>query len=347
MTNVKPVKHIYHIWLDEMEVYATFLHEELFVWVDFDNSNQMFFCNYSCIKVENPRYEYQILFSQNDINLFSYFKWTKKKGKIETKDYVVFYGSCFRIHGRDFVLDTLIAFFRLSDTHVFRRFDICADFLLPITTILSKFKEIGQKGAHFYGSKWEIETEYIWEKKNSKNRRSIIRIYNKKADILAKWKNKLYQDYLLKDHVTRVELEIRRELAQNYTLEELFVDDNLIWLLKNYLGRHTSIFEEYGVENISLHRKPKTIDFAIIQAHGESLMRVRMFLGHARGLLTRWLCPVYALLSKDIMDEKTHSILMRSWNFVQTMRDIKIQADNWKEIMDAIKDKPHDTDTRK
>ena len=65
-------------------------------------------------------------------------------------------------------------------------------------------------------------------KKNSKNRRSIIRIYNKKADIIAKGKNKLYQDYLLEENVTRVELEIRRELAKNYTIEELFVDDNLI-----------------------------------------------------------------------------------------------------------------------
>jgi hypothetical protein len=344
MTNVKPIRHIHHIWLDEMEIYATFLHEEIFAWVDFDNSNQVFFLEYGCVKVENPRYEYQILFSQNNINLFSYFKWTREKWEIETKDYVVFYGSCFRIHGKDFVLDTLLSLFRLSDTHVFRRFDICADFLLPISTILSKFKEIEQKGAHFYGSKWEIETEYIWDKKNSKNRRSIIRIYNKKADILAKWKNKLYQDYLLEDYVTRVELEVRRELAQNYTLEELFVDDNLVWLLKNYLRKHTQIFEEYDIDKISLYRKPKTVDFAMIQAHGESLMRVRMFLGHARGLLARGLCPVYALLSKDIMDPKTHSVLTRSWNFVQIMRDIKIQAENWKDIMDAIKDKTHDSD---
>ena len=329
-----------------MEIYATFLHEEIFVWVDFDNSNQIFFWDYSCIKVENPRYEYQILFSQDNVNLFSYFKWTKTKGKIATKDYVVFYGSCFRIHGKEFVFDTLLSLFRLSDTHTFRRFDICADFLLPISTVLSKFNEIHQRGANFYGSKWEVETEYIGEKKNSKNRRNIIRIYDKKADIIAKWKNKLYQDYLLEENVTRVELEIRRELAQNYTLEELSVDDNLIWLLKNYLWKHTSIFEEYNVDKISLYRKPKMVDFGMIQAHGESLMRVRMFLGHARGLLARWLCPVYALLAKDIMDEKTHSVLMRSWNFVQIMRDIKIQAESWKDIMDVIKDKTYDSDKR-
>ena len=163
------MNHIHHLGLDEMEIYATFLYEELLIWVDFDNSNQFFIWDYTCIKVENPRYEYQILFSKENINLFSYFKGSKGKSKIETKDYVVFYGSCFRVHGKDFVFDTLLSFFRLSDTHIFRRFDICVDFLLPISTILSKFKERGQKGADFYGSKWEIETEYIWEKKNSKN----------------------------------------------------------------------------------------------------------------------------------------------------------------------------------
>jgi len=344
MTNVKPTKHIYHLWIDEMEIYATFLHEEIFLWVDFDNSNQIFFCEYGCTKVENPRYEYQVIFSQNNINLFSYFKGTKKKGKIETKDYVVFYGSCFRIHGKDFALDVLLSFFRLSDTHIFRRFDICADFLLPIQTILSKFKKPKQKGANFYGSKWEIETGYIWEKKNSLNRRSIIRIYNKKADIIAKWKNKLYQDYLIQDDVTRIELEIRRELAKNYTLEELLVEENLIGILKNYLGKHTCIFEEYDIDKISLYRKPKKVDFEIIQAHGEWLMRVRMFLGHARWLLVRWLDPVYALLAKDIIDERTKSVLMRRWNFVEVMREIKLLAENWREIMDAIKDKPDDSD---
>jgi len=342
MTNVKPIKHIHHLWLDELEVYATFLNEEIFIGVDFDNSNQIFFWDYSCIKVENPRYEYQILFSQNNINLFSYFKG-KLKQTIKTKDYVVFYGSCFRIYGKDFVFDTLLSLFKFSDKHIFRRFDICADFLLPISTILSKFKKIGQKWAHFYDSNWEVETEYIWVKKNSKNRRSIIRIYNKKADIIAKGKNQLYQDYLLEDNVTRVELEIRRELAQNYTLKELFVDDNLIWILKNYLWRHTSIFEECEIEKISLYRKPKTVDFAMIQAYGESLLRVRMFLGHARGLLERWLCPVYALLDKGIIDTKTYTILSDSGNFIKIMREIKMQAENWKEIMDAIKDKNHDS----
>ena len=56
----------------------------------------------------------------------------------------------------------------------------------------------------------------------------------KKIDILKKGKNELYQDYLLEQDVTRIELEVRRELAKNFSLEELFVDENLLGLLKNY-----------------------------------------------------------------------------------------------------------------
>lgn len=342
MTNVKPTKHIYHLGLDHLEIYATFSDESIFDGVDCDNSNQIFFWDYSCTKVENPLYEYQILFSQNNINLFSYFKWSKTKSNVPTKDYVSFYGSCFRILWKDSIVDILLSLFIVADTHMLRRFDICTDFLLPIPTILSKFKKIEQRGANFYGSNGETETQYIWEKKNSKNRRSIIRIYNKKADIYAKWKNALYQDYLIQDNITRIELEVRRELAYNYTLAELLVVENLIWILKNYLKKHTQIFEEYEFPNISLYRKPKVIDFAMIQAYGADLLRVRMFLGHARWLLARWLCPIYALLDKDIIDPKTYSILAKSGNFIRTMHDIKTQAKNWKEIMDAIKDKNYD-----
>ena len=109
--------------------------------------------------------------------------------------------------------------------------------------------------------------------------------------------------------MTRIELEVRRELAQNYTFEELLVWENLVWIMKNYLEKHTHIFEELEISKISLYRKPKKIDYGMIQAHGAWLMRVRIFLWHARGLLERWLDPVYALLDKDIIHPVTYAIL--------------------------------------
>lgn len=243
----------------------------------------------------------------------------------------------------EWVLEILESEFILQQKNNLRRFDICFDFLLPINVILAKFKTLEQKGANFYGHNGQVETQYIWEKKSSKNKRSLIRIYNKIADILGKWKNRLYHDYLLQDNVTRVELEVRREFAQNYTLEELCIWDNLIAIMKNYFRNHTSIFEEYEVDKISLYQKPKEIAFGMIQANGAWLMRVKTFLGHARGLLERWLCPIYALLDKDVIHPTTLRILEKEGHFINTMRSIKQNREEWKDIMDAIKDNENDS----
>lgn len=344
MTNVKPTKHVYHFWLDHLEIYWTFLDESLFLGMDFENSNQSFFENFSCTKVENPKFEYQIVFSQNNITLFSYFKGKRLKSNIRTKDYVAIYSGCFRVLGIEWVTNILLSYFLIQERNNLRRFDICFDFNISIEIILSKFQKVEQRGSDFYGSLWEVQTRYIWEKKSSKNKRNLIRIYNKKDDILSKWKNALYQDYLLEDSMTRIELEVRRELAQNYTFEELLVSENLVGIMKNYLAKHTLIFEDLDIPNISLYRKPKKIDYGMIQAHGAGLMRVRIFLGHARGLLERWLDPVYALLDKDIIHPTTYAILEKSWNFIQILREIKHKEENWKAIMDAIKDNAYDSD---
>jgi hypothetical protein len=45
---------------------------------------------------------------------------------------------------------------------------------------------------------------------------------------MAKRKDSLYFDYLLEKDVTRLEIEIRRELAGNYTFSELLIPENLL-----------------------------------------------------------------------------------------------------------------------
>jgi hypothetical protein len=64
----------------------------------------------------------------------------------------------------------------------------------------------------------------------------------------VKGKNTLYQDYLLENDVTRIELEVRRELAQNYTFAELLIPENLLGLLLNYFEKHTDIFNKLTIE---------------------------------------------------------------------------------------------------
>ena len=331
------INSIYHLWIDHLEIYATFLHEELFCWVDFDNSNQLFFWGYQCIKVENPRYEYQVIFTKDDLHLFSYFKWSTAKSKIATKDYVAFYSTCFRVYGKEIILNTITQLFYVPNVLQIRRFDVCIDILAPISTILSGFNILNQRGATFYGAKGMLETYYIGDKKNSTNRRHLIRVYNKKIDILKKGKNELYQDYLLEQDVTRIELEVRRELAKNFSLEELFVDENLLGLLKNYCWQHTMIFEGVDIPKISLYRKPKPVPYQAIQLNAQSLLRVRIFLWHARGLLARGLDPMYALLSQDIIHPIVREALNKTDEGSSILSVIRIKKPEWKQIIERIR----------
>ena len=89
-----------------------------------------------------------------------------------------------------------------------------------------------QKTATFTDEKWKVETFYIWQVQNTKNKRNLIRIYNKINEIRKNEKIALYQDYLLYDNITRIELEMRRKLTKNYTLEELFVRENQYGIMK-------------------------------------------------------------------------------------------------------------------
>ena len=56
---------IYHLGIDHLEVYTSFLSEEIFEGVDFDNSNSFTYGEYHCTKVENPKFAYQIIFVKN------------------------------------------------------------------------------------------------------------------------------------------------------------------------------------------------------------------------------------------------------------------------------------------
>ncbi len=253
------------------------------------------------------------------------------------------YSSCFQQLGKEGVLE-ILSYFDVVPNAPLKRFDICADFPFSVNTILSKFTLWREKWAIFLGKDGNIETRYIWQSQNTKNKRQLIRIYDKIADIIAKGKNRFYHDYLILGTVTRVEVEVRRELTKHYSIEELFVDENLWGILEYCTGKYTDIFKDLEIDDLALYRTPKEMPFEEIQAHGAWLMRVRIFLGHARGLLERWLDPIYALLDKGVIHPTTYEILNESWNFLQIMRSIKRRKKDWKEIMSAIKDKTYDSD---
>jgi hypothetical protein len=328
-------KNTYHLGLDHLEIFANFSDESIFDWVDFDNSNYGTIWEFTFTKNEVPKYFYKILFTKDDFPMFAFYKW-KKHGKITTKNYVCLYSTFFKTHSIEKITEILFNYFKITPIHAIRRFDICLDILIPIEKVLQSFGTINQKWATFRGEWWTVETQYIWEKQKSLNKRQIIRIYNKKKDILSKGKNKLYQDYLLQDHVTRVELEVRRELAQNYTLEELVVPENLLGLLINYLEKHTSIFSKLRIEWITLYKKPKEVDFSLIQANTEWMKRVTTYMGHAKWLIKRWICPVYILLESGIVHEETKLLFDEIWWFNEIILEIRKQHRKWRKLLEKI-----------
>jgi hypothetical protein len=92
-------------------------------------------------------------------------------------------------------------------------------------------------------------------------------------------------DYIEKDAVTRVELEVRSELAKNAIYYQLFDEEYLKGIFKNYLRKHTKIFNNISEEKITLYRNPALKERS--EAHRiyyEKMYRL-VFMTYARKIL--------------------------------------------------------------
>jgi len=298
---------IIHFGLDHLEVYWTFKHEaEYFDLLDFDNSNYGELDNYCFTKNEAPKYKYKIIFTMDNYTLFAYYKWKPKDEKqaIWTKDYIVVYSTAFKLMEYEEIVWFIECYFDLNNC---RRFDICIDLKTDTSTILSYFKEY--KTGREYKKSWNIETKYIWEYNISLNRRQVIRIYDKKKDIIVKRKTKLYEQYLQLDNVTRVELEMRRELAKNIYYQDLFDDSLLIWIFKNYLYKHSKIFDCIDWDRITLYRKIVKPSKEISQSLFYKNFRKSVFIWHAKSIYEMWFCPVKILIWEQLIQPTTKKLL--------------------------------------
>lgn len=316
-----------HFWLDHLEVYGTFKYEsELFNSLDFDNSNYGEIEEFSFTKNEVPRYLYKIIFTKNNYSLFAYYKWDNSQN-IVTKDYIVIYSTAFKILSYDEILYFLEWYFNLKHC---RRFDICIDIIWNINEVLKYFDEF-QTGRE-YRKSWEIETRYIWEVKNSLNKRTLLRIYDKQKDLIQKKKIWLYEDYFDYENITRVELEVRQELAKNRNYEEIFDNSLLVWIFKNYIYKHTKIFESLSGEQTSLYKKKETFDPEKFQALYYRTQRKNIFLWHAKTIYNMWFCPVRVLLAEwyikeltkqALWVEKIEALIKREKNIIERAKENK------------------------
>lgn len=305
--NFNPNDKMIHFWLDHLEVYWTFKFEEkYFDLLDFDNSNYWELDEYKFTKNEVTKFKYKIIFSKDDYSLFAYYKWKPKSEKqpVWTRDYIVVYSTAFKLMEYEEIAYFLEYYFDLKHC---RRFDICIDLKIDIENVLNYFNDYDTWRE--YKKSWFIETRYMWEVKNSQNKRQIIRIYDKKKDILVKRKTLLYENYLNLNYVTRIELEIRQELAKNIYYQDLFDDLLLIWIFKNYLYKYTKIFDCIDWDKITLYRKKAKLNKELPQSLYYKNYRKSVFIWHAKTIYEMWFCPVKILIWKQLIQDSTKKIL--------------------------------------
>lgn len=307
--------NIFNFWIDYLEVYWELNWiRELATGLDSDNSNFSHFEDFTVTYDDNIRnYEYKLTFFKDNVPCFWVYRGVMINDFVETKDYVCFYGSAFRVLWEQYILDFIrdnLAYEKV------KRFDLCLDVTLPIISILSEFKDIKQTGSKFFWAWGNIETVYIGQKKRT-NKQTLIRIYNKIADIYAKEKQTLLAEYLQHEHVTRIEIEFREEISCNIDILGFYDRKYLLDVFYSYISKHTQIFSNIEYERIYLKRLKKDFDPESVSSSRLIWDRYRkMFKSYATKIL-KYSCPVDILLRNDLISETT-------------LWDIVLSVQNWK-----------------
>lgn len=310
---------IFNFWIDYLEVYWEFNWvRELAKGLDADNSNFSHFEDFTVTFDNNIRnYEYKLTFFKENVPCFWVYRWVKINEFVETKDYICFYWSAFRVLWEKYILDFIrdnIAFEKA------KRFDLCLDLTLPIKDILTEFKDIKQTWSKFFWAGGNIETVYIGQKKRT-NKQTLIRIYNKIADIYAKEKQRLLAEYLQHEHVTRIEIEFREEISCNIDFESFYDREYLLHTFYSYIAKHTSIFNDMEYERVILKRLQKSFDPEWVKTSRMIWDKYRkMFKSYATKIL-RNSCPVDILLRNDLISETT------LWDIVLSIQDWKLDLE--------------------
>lgn len=307
--------NIFNFWIDYLEVYWELnCIRELVKGLDADNSNFSHFEDFTVTFDDNIRnYEYKLTFFKNNVPCFWYYRWVMINDFVETKDYICFYGSAFRVLGEKYILGFIrdnIAYEKV------KRFDLALDITLPIQNILNEFKDIKQTGSKFFWAGGAIETVYIGQKKRT-NKQTLIRIYNKIADIYAKEKQNLLAEYLNHEYVTRIEIEFREEISCNIDILQFYERKYLLDVFYSYISKHTDIFKNIEYERIYLKRLKKDFDPESVDSArmiGDKYRK--MFMSYARKIL-KYSCPVDILLRNDLVSSTTQ-------------KDIVLSIQNWK-----------------
>ena len=325
--------------IDYLEVFCTLKdYKEFAEWLDSDNSNYRILWDYTIEKMDRVQnYSFKLTFWRDQLPCFAWYLGKKINTFMHTRDYFIAYWSAFLVMEIEEILQFLQEHFicdgveRISSHALptIKRFDLALDIAYPIKDILLEFPKSKQKGSDIYGEDGETQTRYIWEVQNRKNKWLLIRIYNKIVDIHEKGKQKLYTDYLLHDHVTRIELEFRRDLSVWLPLLDVLDKQKLFDLYVLYLKKHSKICDELKLstwDTKKLRRSRKKVDLEELRYNQVVRKRyTNAFLGYAKKFLSLGSCPVDVLIRRNVYDPQTvQDILISWWNNEEKVRNREI-----------------------
>lgn len=320
-------KNIINFEVDYIELFWTLKnYKEIEKGLDSDNSNFRVFKWYTLEKSDNiQNYQYKITFWKKEVPVFAWYLWDQLNLYIETKDYFCVYGSAFTLMNLneiiDFINENLFIDFwsqnyikeinkkmneKREEKFILKRVDLAIDIIKPIDKVVKNFRKLQSKWSKFFDENWNIQTYYIWEKKNTLNKNLLIRIYDKIADIKQKEKQFLHPHYLKEKYVTRIELEFRSELVKFLYLEKLLDRNYIFSLFTSYIQKHTCIFENIKWKDIRLKKLIKSI--TVQDLHSRQLAKQRYlntFLWYSRKFLELWTCPVHILIKEWIIADFT------------------------------------------
>lgn len=254
--------------------------------------------------------DYKIIFKKNDINVFTFYKW--RVAYITTYDHLIVQWKCFRVNSNEEIYNFITN--NIDETSIkafqLKRFDLALDIKRNLPDWILKYcKKLKQKWSNFYWDWWSHQSHYRGEKKNRKNRRFLLRFYDKKDDILEKWLQDLYPEYLLEENITRIEIEFRPDLCWSVKIDEIFNLKYSFNLLLKYLKKHTEIFEWLKTMDVEkLKSKKYTVDLDRLSTDSTVRERyLRAFLWYARRLLKAWICPTDVMISNFLILPKTEN----------------------------------------
>ena len=270
-------------------------------------------------KAHTPNnYIYKINFYTEDSIIFAFYKWNKfdpnYHGSVKTQDYFCFYSEAFRKIGMDWVVNLIKKHYKYTHSNPVKRVDICLDIPFPTTEIANTFNQNKTaKRSIFYWENKQIETLNIWEKQFTKNRLSFIRIYDKLIELYKSWKARHYTHYFNYENMTRIEIEIRRELCKNITLEEIVVLENQYNIFITHIKKHSELFNHFVYDKIRLFKKRESKDWESLTSI-ERKKRIKLFYWLATRIgVELGLCPVRLLLWKDIYLGDTINSINERW----------------------------------